>query len=295
MNDIPGTQQQSKSGDMRYALLAMTCSLTIMVLSGCWERDMPITPKSTLQPTSIVTGLPVSTPDLRCIEDSDCVIAFRLDLWCDCGSIYSREQVEGDPNLLLVWERRKYPYTVPRTTRTPTGPIAMCKPCGYHPTGAICWEGRCKLPDNQVEMLRLCDGLVDQPRAGICYDAAAYQAFQETGTQGALKICRLQKRPDLEAACFSNIASFLAQTDAERANQLCKLIGDTTSITQADCFEKVRITSPTITPTPTATTTPFPTTIPTARSLDSPLPTVTPTPTSVAQFMSPLPTPIEGE
>lgn len=166
--------------------------------------------------------LPTATPDLRCSADDECVLAIRLDVWCDCGRVYNRNQVESDPELLLLWERYDYPYRILRTRKTPPGQPPACAPCNYA-LGAVCSDGLCKQAETLPEMLRLCPGLDDENRQSMCYTIAAQLTLAEAGVDKALELCSLpQEQKDREGCADGLFFAVLDSGDPLEAISLCK-------------------------------------------------------------------------
>jgi len=91
------------------------------------------------------------TPDLNCTKDSDCVLAARLDVCCDCPEIYSRKQVDGDSRLILYLKNGSSPYPVPardypysiRRIGAVNCEGYVCKTCAEPPSGLVCSNNVC--------------------------------------------------------------------------------------------------------------------------------------------------------
>lgn len=191
--------------------LVLACGLAAVVVIGCRRGGTYVAP--------------TATPDLGCSADADCVIAIRLDVWCDCGHVYTREQVEDDPYLLLLPERYDYPYRRPRRTREPSGPTPACEPC--EPLmGTVCVDGQCRLAQTRPELLRVCPGLPERERTW-CYVRAAALALEEEGVPAAIETCASLAGPDSrgleeQQACLEWV--FYAQLglgDATGATAFC--------------------------------------------------------------------------
>jgi hypothetical protein len=146
--------------------------LTFFVLAAC-------TPQSTV--------LPELTPQTACESASHCVWAVRLDRCCDCGGIYTLQQVENDPRLLLP--SRDYDYSLERIHPQAECQNVVCAPCMEPPYGLLCDHGNCREPRTAAEILGICPTISDPHRREWCQVSAAMVVLDQQGLKEAVDIC----------------------------------------------------------------------------------------------------------
>lgn len=153
-------------------------SFVILILAGLAGCAMPSSP------------LPELTPQTACQNASQCVWAVRLDRCCDCGGIYTLEQVENDPRLLLTSQRYEYEYPVKRIKPAVECQKVMCEPCMEPPFGLLCEAGNCLEPETAAEILSICSNVPDSQRRERCPIIAAGAALNQQGWAEGVEICK---------------------------------------------------------------------------------------------------------
>jgi hypothetical protein len=133
--------------------------------------------------------LPELTPQTVCQDTSECVWAVRLDRCCDCGNIYTLQQVETDPRLLLWPQRYDYDYAVERARLPVECQNVVCAPCMEPPFGLLCNAGNCRPPQTAAEMLGICPNVSNPSQQEWCMITAAGVALNQQGLASAVEIC----------------------------------------------------------------------------------------------------------
>ncbi len=75
--------------------------------------------------------------DRYCEHDSDCVLAIRIDQCCDCPALYTREQVDSDPDLMIYEEGKDYSSLIKVDCTS-----ILCYPCSM-PRPVACVDNKC--------------------------------------------------------------------------------------------------------------------------------------------------------
>ena len=133
--------------------------------------------------------LPGLTPQTGCQDVLQCVWAIRLDRCCDCGGIYTLQQVENDPRLLLSSQRYDYNYPVERIQLPDECQNVVCAPCMEPPFGLLCEGGNCREPETAAEILSICPNVSDPLYRERCPAIAAAVALDQQGPAEAVEIC----------------------------------------------------------------------------------------------------------
>lgn len=199
---------------------------------GC----LPITPTPALpqavvaltltaQPPPLPTTTPVFSAELSCSVDSDCVLAYRTDQCCSCGSIYNRQAVDDDRRLRLVNEPPDYHYPKWRTPQM-VCPLVACAPCPMPPFGLVCDAKVCRGAQTWQEIWSACDSL-EQNQKSWCYANAASTAYQTDGEEQAATACNsLQGSTDwgmpYSEECLLQVARSLITDSPQAAAIFCR-------------------------------------------------------------------------
>ena len=148
--------------------------LSLMVLAACTQPS---------------TALPELTPQTACQNASQCIWAVRIDRCCDCGGIYTLDQLESDPRLLFPSQNDEYDYPVERIPIPAECGEVVCAPCMEPPIGLVCDGGSCRRPETAAEILSLCPSVPEPHRREWCPVTAAVAALDQQGLPEAVDIC----------------------------------------------------------------------------------------------------------
>lgn len=183
-------------GHLLRRFLSFGVLLCLFALTTCAPPELTpvvVQPIIVIDLTDALPGSP--TPDfvrdLTCADESDCVLAYRSDLCCDCDEIYSRAQVENDPRLRFSDETKECCYKTPRIepNRRWRCPDVMCAPCQAPPVGLVCDSGACRAAQFWREILPLCPLQEQGQMANGCYYRAALDAAQAGEASQAASVC----------------------------------------------------------------------------------------------------------
>ena len=214
-----------------YRLIKLLLALFMLapVFSGCSiVSPTPALPVSELtkQPSQ---AQPAATPNLppavNCTADSDCVLAYRTDHCCACGSIYNREEVENNRRLRYVNEPEGYRYEEWRLPRR-ICLMMMCAPCPQPPFGLVCDAGACREVQTWQEIWSAC-GEIEYDQKIWCHVNAAQTAYQAGEEDQAVKICNdLQGNypggVDYAEDCILQVARTIMTNDPEASATFCR-------------------------------------------------------------------------
>jgi hypothetical protein len=182
-------------------VLILGCALTLAACLRPTPTPATVLPQLTvpvLAPTTYISPTPDLIPDLSCVENSDCALAYRTDRCCACAEIFNREQVENDPRLRYVFEPEGYRYTRWRNLHLPWGCAnVMCAPCPPPPFGLWCDSGACRAAQPRQAILAACPAQPPSQPSDWCYTSAAIAAAQSGNLVQALSICE-QYTSDVE-------------------------------------------------------------------------------------------------
>jgi len=209
-----------------------TLLLSGWILGGCFHP----TPTQVLPEQAVATTLtarapdtPIATPDLSsqlsCTLDSDCVLAYRADHCCSCGSIYNRQTVEDDRGLRFVNEPEGYHYSKWRTPKRAC-PLVMCAPCPMPPFGLVCDAYMCRAAQTWQEIWSACENLqADQKR--WCVSNAAIAAYQAGDANQAAIVCNsLAGNADWGTPyaedCLLQVARSIMDADPQASAAFCR-------------------------------------------------------------------------
>jgi hypothetical protein len=148
--------------------------LSLMVLAACTQPS---------------PALPELTPQTACQNASQCIWAVRSDRCCDCGGIYTLEQLESDPRLLFPSQNDEYDYPVERVPPPAECGEVVCAPCMEPPIGLVCDGGSCRRAETAAEILSLCPSVPEPHRREWCPVTAAVAALDQQGLPEAVEIC----------------------------------------------------------------------------------------------------------
>jgi hypothetical protein len=169
--------------------------------------------------TSLPPALPELTPETACHDRGQCVWAVRLDRCCDCGGIYTLQQVENDPRLLLPQEPN-YEYPVERIETPAECQNVVCAPCMEPPFGLLCADGNCREPETAAKILSICSDVTDPHRREWCSITAAGAALDQQGIDQAVQICSQIQGSGMDGlpegeTCILSMARALMDHDPE--------------------------------------------------------------------------------
>lgn len=207
-------------------------SLLTLIFSGCSiVTPTPALPEAvvvltlTAQPSPLPTGTPAFSAQLSCSLDSDCVLAYRTDQCCSCGSIYNRQAVEEDRRLRYVNAPDGYQYEKWRTPRA-VCPMVMCAPCPMPPFGLVCDANVCREAQTWQEIWSAC-GSLEQNQKTWCHINAATMAFAAGEEDQAVKICNSLQGNDQGGAsfaedCILQVGRSLMANDPQASAKFCR-------------------------------------------------------------------------
>jgi len=200
-------------------------------LSGCFPPpptqafpEQVVVLTLTAQPTDT----PIATPDrshqLSCTIDSDCVLAYRTDQCCSCGSIYNRQTVEDDRRLRFVNEPQDYHYSKWRTPQK-ICPLVMCAPCPMPPFGLVCDANMCRAAQTWQEIWSACSNL-EQDQKHWCVSNAAITAYQAVDENQAAIVCNSLEGNEgwgtpYSEDCLLQVARSIMSADPQASAAFC--------------------------------------------------------------------------
>ncbi len=145
--------------------------------------------------------------DFSCKVDNDCIIGIRLDTCCSCPQIYSKKDVDRNPNLIVYESGKDY-----SSLRTVFCGRVLCEPCETI-FGVICsnstlniehdadytWRlersetiNVCQKPKTWEEFLRICPDIKENYLKNNCYISAALNAYEEVKLDKAIELCNIE-------------------------------------------------------------------------------------------------------
>jgi hypothetical protein len=202
-----------------FFLLLLTLS-SLFALSACQPITATIAPAEVQKtliapPGSLPPGIAPTLdliPDLSCRVESDCVYAYRADRCCDCGAIYSREQVNDDARLSL-----QYGQADPALCSN-----VVCAPCQMPPLGLVCDNGTCRAAQSWAEILAMCPQQPQAQQIDWCFVQAAIAAVETGEYDQASAICRSIGTPQKTDNCLQSLAFLLAASNPAQSAQFCE-------------------------------------------------------------------------